>query len=91
MPVVIFSGIPRFWKKLLFSDNLLGVRSKRLEAAFFIDKLCQKVMVKTLLPESCTKYRSEALQAAVDSWCKIQVISQDLTFPGKTKAQIAGS
>jgi hypothetical protein len=27
-----------------------------------------------LIPESCTKYRSEALQAAVDSWCKIQVI-----------------
>jgi len=24
MPVVIFSGIPRFWKKLLFSDSLLG-------------------------------------------------------------------
>jgi hypothetical protein len=23
MPVVIFSGIPRFWKKLLFSDSLL--------------------------------------------------------------------
>jgi len=23
MPVVIFSGIPQFWKKLLFSDNLL--------------------------------------------------------------------
>jgi len=22
MPVVIFSGIPRFWKKLLFSDSL---------------------------------------------------------------------
>jgi hypothetical protein len=28
-----------------------------------------------LIPESCTKYRSEALQAAVDSWCKIQVIT----------------
>jgi hypothetical protein len=27
-----------------------------------------------LIPEFCTKYCSEALQAAVDSWCKIQVI-----------------
>ncbi len=33
---------------------------------------------KELIPESCTKYRSEALQAAVDSWCKIQVISFDI-------------
>jgi hypothetical protein len=29
------------------------------------------------IPESCTKYHSEALQAVVDSWCKIQVIHQD--------------
>ena len=25
MPVVIFSYIPRFWKKLLFSDSLLSM------------------------------------------------------------------
>ncbi len=28
MPVVIFLGIPRFWKKLLFSGSLLRVFSQ---------------------------------------------------------------
>ena len=28
-----------------------------------------------ILPEFCTEYRSEALQAAVNSWCKIQVLT----------------
>jgi hypothetical protein len=33
---------------------------------------------KYLIPESCTKYRSEALQAAGDSWCKFPVIISTL-------------
>ena len=36
--------------------------------------LVHKKPLAFLLPESCTKYRSKALQAAVDSWCKIQVL-----------------
>jgi hypothetical protein len=41
-----------------------------------------------LIPESCTKYRSEAQKAAVDSWCKIQVIGVRDQRPGPLISQI---
>ncbi len=41
---------------------------------------CARDCIVHFIPEFCTKYRSEALQAAVDSWCKIQVIHRLLKF-----------
>jgi hypothetical protein len=53
-----------------------GLQSIHLNDTNLIELSFLAQYAKKFVPESCTKYRSEALQAAVDSWCKIQVVIQ---------------
>ena len=61
------------WKQARKKAEAAGIVKMKVEAFERREDELLGLIHEKLKPEFCTKYRSEAFQAVVDSWCKIQV------------------